>query len=80
MIHVMKSGDCHAARFRRSFPSTVDHKGSVPRTLVGVLALPPLASQIKWIMKVTRQSVTTIPEADANFEERILRSLSSPPK
>jgi len=39
-----------------------------------------LARQVKWLGKVARQSVTAIPDAAADFEARILRNLSSPPK
>ena len=39
-----------------------------------------LARQIKWMAKVTRESVTAIPGAGADFEDRILRKLSLPPK
>ncbi len=39
-----------------------------------------LARQIKWLGNVTRQSVNSISDAGTDFEARILRKLSLPPK
>lgn len=39
-----------------------------------------LARQIQWLRKVARESVMAIPEPTADFESRLLRNLSLPPK
>lgn len=39
-----------------------------------------LARQIQWLGKIARESVRAIPEAGDDFEARLLRNLSLPPK
>jgi hypothetical protein len=39
-----------------------------------------MARQVRWMSKVARQSISAIPQPDADFEARLLRKLSVPPE
>ena len=81
MIHVMNCREIAALMDS----DAVSHQGWITRVQFRVHLwvcwhCRLLARQIQWLGEVARKSVRAIPEAGADFEARLLRNLSLPPK